>query len=62
MLKSSLILRKNGAHLVERKDIWKKKDYSLLKFKCSEHAKTFFICVNIWEGNFAINEKYSNFF
>jgi hypothetical protein len=40
MLKSSPILKKNGAHLVERKDLLKKnKDYPFLKFECFEHAK-----------------------
>jgi hypothetical protein len=47
MLKSSPIFKRNGAHLVENKDVWKNKDYPLSRFECFEHAKTFLICVKI---------------
>jgi hypothetical protein len=35
MLRSFSILRKNGAHLIRKKGIWKKIDY----INCFEHAK-----------------------
>jgi hypothetical protein len=38
MLKSSLIFRRNGAHLVEKKTFEKIKDYPLSRFECFEHA------------------------
>jgi hypothetical protein len=47
MLKSSPILRRNGAHLVEKKTFEKNKDCPLLRLECFEHVK------------FAMNEKYS---
>jgi hypothetical protein len=59
MLKSSPILTKNGAHLVEKMTFEKNKDYRLSRFECFEHAKTFLICVKLWECNFAIDGKYS---
>jgi hypothetical protein len=48
MLKSSLIFKRNDAHLVEEKGHLKKnKNDSFLKFECFEHAKTFLICVKL---------------
>jgi hypothetical protein len=48
MLKSSSIFKRIGANLVEKKvHFGKKKDYSLLRFECFEHAKTFLICVKL---------------
>jgi hypothetical protein len=47
MLKSSLIVKMNGAHLVEKKGCLKKKDCQLLIFECFKHVKTFFICVKL---------------
>jgi hypothetical protein len=44
MLKSSPMLIRNGAHLVEKKDV-KKIDCPFSRFECFEHAKTFLICV-----------------
>jgi hypothetical protein len=49
MLKHSVIFSRNGAHLVDKKDFWKKeRDCPLLRFECFEHAKIFFICVKLW--------------
>jgi hypothetical protein len=42
-----------------KKTFEKNKDYSFSRFECFEHAKTFLICVKLWENNFAINVKYS---
>jgi hypothetical protein len=42
MLKFSVIFKRNGAHLVLKKDIWKKKNC------CFEHAKIFLI-YNEWK-------------
>jgi hypothetical protein len=47
MLKSSLIFKKNGVHLIEKRMFEKNKDYSLSRFECFEHAKIFLICVKI---------------
>jgi hypothetical protein len=47
MLKASPILKRNGAHLVGKMTFEKNKDYPLPRFKCFEHAKTFFICVKL---------------
>jgi len=47
MLKSSPIFKRKCAHLVEKKMFEKNKDYPLSKFECFEHAKTFFIYVNL---------------
>jgi len=47
MLKSSPIFKGIGAHLVEKNDVRKKQGLSLLRFECFEHAKTFFICVQL---------------
>jgi hypothetical protein len=47
MLKSSPIFKWNGAHLVEKKNLKKNKDYPLLRFECFEHAKAFLICVKL---------------
>jgi hypothetical protein len=47
MLKSSPILKKNGAHLVEKMTFEKNKDYRLSRFECFEHAKTFLISVKL---------------
>ncbi len=41
-VKSFPIFKRNGAHMV------KKKDYSLSRFECFEHVKTFFISVKLW--------------
>ncbi len=60
MLKSSPIFKKNGAHLVERKDLLKKnKDYPFLKFECFEHAKKNWFVSSFDHVNFAINGKCS---
>jgi hypothetical protein len=37
----------NGAHLVEKKDVGKKKDCPLSKFECFGHVKIFVICVKL---------------
>jgi hypothetical protein len=47
MLKSSPILKKNGAHLVEKMTFEKNKDFPFLRFDYFEHAKTYLICVKI---------------
>jgi len=41
----------------EKKTFEKNKDYSLSKFECFEHVKTFSIYVKFWALSFAINEK-----
>jgi hypothetical protein len=41
MLKSSLIFKRIGAHLVEKRTFEKNKDYPFLRFECFENAKTF---------------------
>jgi hypothetical protein len=46
MLKSSPIF-KNGAYLVEKKMFEKNEDYPLSRFECFQHARTFFICVEL---------------
>ncbi len=49
MLKSSLIFKRNVAHMVKRKRTFKKnKDYSFSKFECFEHAKKYLIYVKLW--------------
>jgi hypothetical protein len=45
MLKSSLIFKRNGVHLVEKKTFEKNKNFPLLRFECFEHAKIFLIYV-----------------
>ncbi len=54
------IFKRNGAHLVEKKEIWKKHlDYPFLRFECFEYAETFFdLCQNL-NVKFEINGKYS---
>jgi hypothetical protein len=47
MLKSSPIIKRNGAHLVKKKTFEKNKDCPLSRFECFEHAKTFFIYVKL---------------
>jgi hypothetical protein len=47
MLKSSLIFKRNSAHLVGKKTFEKNKDYPLSKFECFEHAKKNLICVKL---------------
>jgi hypothetical protein len=42
MIKSSSIFKKNGAHLIEKKEVWKNKDCPLYRFKCFEHEKNIF--------------------
>jgi hypothetical protein len=39
MLKSSLIFRRNGTHMVKKRMFEKNKDYPLSRFECFEHAK-----------------------
>jgi hypothetical protein len=46
-VKSSLIFRRNGAQLLEKRTFEKNKDCPLSRFECFEHAKTFFICVKL---------------
>jgi hypothetical protein len=59
MFKSFLILKRNGAHLVEKKDVKKKKDYPFSRFECFKHA-IFLLFVSTFEHvKFAINGKYS---
>jgi hypothetical protein len=47
MLKSFSIFKRNGACLVEKKDVLfeKNKDCPFLRFECFEHSKTFLIYV-----------------
>jgi hypothetical protein len=39
MLQFAPNLRRNGAHLEEKKTFEKNKDYALSRFKCFKHAK-----------------------
>jgi hypothetical protein len=48
MLNSSLIFKKNGILLVEKKTFEKNKDCPFWRFECFEHAKIFLICVKLW--------------
>jgi hypothetical protein len=60
MLKSSLIFKRNGAHLIEKKTFKKNKDCPLSRFECFEHAKTFFNYAKFWAcKKITINGKYS---
>jgi hypothetical protein len=46
MVKSSPIFKRNGAHLLEKKTLEKKKVIGpFSRFECFERAKTFLICV-----------------
>jgi len=60
MLKSSPIFKKNDAHLVEKKDVWKKEGLSILKvwvlWTCKKH---FWFVSSFGHVNFVINGKYS---
>jgi hypothetical protein len=47
VLKSSPILKRNGAHLVEKKGHLKEKNSPFFRFECFEHGKTFFIYVKL---------------
>jgi hypothetical protein len=47
MLKSSLILKMNGAHMVEKNMFEKNKDCPPSRFECFDHAKTLLICVKL---------------
>jgi hypothetical protein len=40
MLKSFSILKRNGAHMVEKRIFEKNKNYPFSRFECFEHAKT----------------------
>ncbi len=57
MLKSSLIFKRNGAHLVENKTFEKNEDCLFLRFECFEHVKTFLIVSSFEHINFTINEN-----
>jgi hypothetical protein len=58
MLKSSLIFKRNSAHLVEKKMFEKTKDYPFSRFECFEHAKKNWFVSKFEHVNFSINEKY----
>jgi hypothetical protein len=47
MLNFVPIFKRNGAHLVEKKDVRKNKDCPFSRFECFEHAKTFLIRVKL---------------
>jgi len=60
MLKLSAISNKNGVHLVENKDIWKKQKMSTFKIWMFWTCKNIFLFVSSFEHvKFAINGKYS---
>jgi hypothetical protein len=60
MLKLSPIFKKNGAHLVETKDIWKKQGMSTLEIWMFWTCKNIFKFLSSFEYvKFAINGKYS---
>jgi hypothetical protein len=59
MLKSFVIFKRNGTHLVKKKDVWKNKDYPFLNFVYCELAKTFLFVLSFECVNFVVNEKYS---
>jgi hypothetical protein len=61
MLKSSPISKRNGAHWCKKKRLKKTRTIHILRFKCFEHAKTFFYLCQALKNcvNFAINGKYS---
>jgi len=60
MLKFSLIFRRDGTHLVEKKDIWKKtKIIHFQGLSALNMQKHFWFVSNFEHVNFAIKEKYS---
>ncbi len=59
MLKSSPIFKRNGAHLVEKKDVWKKRTIHSQGLSALNMQKHFWFVSSFEHVNFAINGKYS---